>query len=61
MFQIEAYRGRDMPIGAMSAQDQSRRFDDVPITSALPLITDLRRKYRHVRNVPTTDIRFDLH
>jgi hypothetical protein len=32
-----------------SSLGQSRRFDDVPVTSALPLITDLRRKDRHVR------------
>jgi hypothetical protein len=35
---------------------QSRRFDDVPVTSALPLIVDLRRKDRHVRNVPNGEI-----
>jgi hypothetical protein len=36
----------------MSELGQSRRFDDVRATSALPLITDLRQKDRHVRFVP---------
>ena len=40
----------------MSQLDQTRRFDDVPVTSALPLITDLRRKDRRVRNVPGPDL-----
>src|SRR5712664_2367739 len=44
----------------MSLVGHSRRFDDVPVTSALPLVTDLRRKYRHVRNVPTTEVAFSL-
>jgi hypothetical protein len=38
--------------GHMSVEGQSRRFNDVRATSALPLITDLRRKDRHVRFVP---------
>jgi hypothetical protein len=40
----------------MTGLGQSRRFDDVRVTSALPLIADLRRKDRHVRNVPISDI-----
>ena len=39
----------------MSAWGQSRRFDDVRATSALPLITDLRQKDRHVRFVPLNE------
>jgi hypothetical protein len=41
--------------GPMSQLGQSRRFNDVPVTSALPLIADLRRKDRHVRKVPEAD------
>jgi hypothetical protein len=36
----------------MSESGQSRWSEDVRVTSALPLITDLRRQERHVRNVP---------
>jgi hypothetical protein len=43
-----------------SVVGQSRRFDDVRVTSALPLIADLRLKDRHVRLVPETDIGADL-
>src|SRR6266849_4028969 len=41
---------------AMTAPGQSRRFNDVRVTSALPLIADLRRKDRHVRKVPLTEV-----
>ncbi len=34
---------------------QSRQFGDVRVTSALPLIADLRQKKRYVRNVPVSD------
>lgn len=40
----------------MSAWGQSRRFDIVRVTSALPLIADLRRKDRHVRLVPNSEV-----
>ena len=36
----------------MSELGHSRQFVDVRVTSALPLIADLRQKDRHVRNVP---------
>jgi len=36
----------------MPALGHSRQFVDVRVTSALPLIADLRQKDRHVRNVP---------
>src|SRR5713101_2475160 len=39
-----------------SESGQSRRFDDVRATSALPLITDLRQKDRHVRFVPIPEV-----
>jgi hypothetical protein len=39
----------------MSAWGQSRRFDDVRATSALPLIADLCQMDQHVRNVPTAE------
>jgi hypothetical protein len=41
----------------LSVMGQSRRFDDVRATSALPLITDLRRKDRHVRFVPQAEMK----
>jgi len=44
------------PRSAITGMGQSRRFDDVRATSALPLITDLRQKDRHVRLVPLPDI-----
>jgi len=34
----------------------SRRFGDVRVTSAFPLIADVRQKGRHVSKVPTTDL-----
>jgi hypothetical protein len=40
---------------SMSALGQSRRFNDVRVTSALPLIADLCRKDRHVRKVPMNE------
>ena len=39
----------------MSAVGQKRRFDDVRVTSAFPLIADVRRKDRRVRKVPCVD------
>ena len=39
-----------------SESGHSRRFGYVRVTSALPLIADLRQKDRHVRKVPTADI-----
>src|SRR5258705_13992491 len=41
-----------------SESGHSRRFGYVRVTSALPLIADLRQKDRHVRNVPTTEVAF---
>ena len=43
---------------AMSQLGQSRRFGDARTTSALPLIADIRRKDRHVRNVPQASAKF---
>ena len=40
------------PAVLMSGPGQSRRFGDARMTSALPLIAEIRRKDRHVRNVP---------
>jgi hypothetical protein len=41
---------------SVNALGLSRRFDDVPVTSALPLTADLRREDRHVRNVPKPEL-----
>ncbi|MGB6398439.1 MAG: hypothetical protein WBF73_22545, partial [Bradyrhizobium sp.] len=38
---------------------QKRRFGDVPVTSALPPKADIHREVRHVRSVPTTEMRGD--
>jgi hypothetical protein len=40
----------------LHSQGQSRRFDRVPPTSALPPSTDIVRSARQVRFVPTGDI-----
>ena len=42
---------------AVSESGQSRRFDCVPPTSALPPSTDIVRSARQVRFVPTTDVK----
>jgi hypothetical protein len=39
----------------MPVSGQSRRFDRVPPTSALPPKTDIHREGRHVSNVPFPD------
>jgi hypothetical protein len=44
---------------AMSELGQTRRFDDVRVTSAFPLIADVRQKARQIRNVPRSDMRGD--
>jgi len=49
---LRAFRARTFS----RSQGQSRRFNDVRVTSALPLIADLRRKDRHVRKVPNSDV-----
>jgi hypothetical protein len=41
----------------MSEVGQTRPFRDVPVTSALALIADLRQKDRQVRKVPNSEIR----
>jgi hypothetical protein len=38
------------------ALGHSRRFDSRPLTSDLPLETDIVRAGRHVSNVPTTEV-----
>jgi len=43
----------DVPLVGMG---QSRRFDDVRATSALPLIADVRCEDQHVRKVPEGDM-----
>ena len=43
-------------LSTMSGTGQSRRFGDVPATSALPLIADARCEDQQVRKVPTGDI-----
>jgi hypothetical protein len=40
----------------MSELGQSRRFGDVRVTSAFPLIADVRQRGRQVRKVPKSDI-----
>src|SRR3984957_21246574 len=40
----------------MSPSGQTRRFDDAPITSGLPLSTNIGGTDRHVSKVPTSDI-----
>ena len=40
----------------MSQMGQSRRFGDVRVTSAFPLIADVRQRGRQVRKVPTRDM-----
>jgi hypothetical protein len=40
----------------MSPSGHSRRFDSQPLTSALPRKTDIIGPFRHVSNVPTSDI-----
>jgi hypothetical protein len=40
----------------MSELGQSRHFDRSPVTSGLPLRTDIGGIGRHVSKVPTTDI-----
>ena len=40
----------------MSVAGQSRRFGDVRVTSALPLIADVRRENREVRKVPNLEV-----
>jgi hypothetical protein len=40
----------------MSAAGQSRRFDGVPTTSALPLRTDIVTIRRHVSKVPYAEV-----
>jgi len=45
----------------MSLLGQSRRFDDAPITSGLPLLTDIGGTGRHVSKVPQTDTCEDLY
>jgi hypothetical protein len=42
--------------GSWSAVGQTRRFDDVRVTSAFPLIADVRQKARQVRNVPISEV-----
>jgi hypothetical protein len=43
-------------ISRCSNRGQSRRFDDAPITSGLPLYTDVASIGRHVSEVPDSDI-----
>jgi hypothetical protein len=40
----------------MSEVGQTRRFDDAPITSVLPLLADLLGSIRHVSNVPLPEV-----
>jgi len=44
-----------MPIRAMSASGQSRRFGDVRASSALALKADIHHKARHVSKVPMNE------
>ena len=45
-----------MPLSAASDMGQSRRFDCVPPTSALPPSTDIVRSARQVRFVPNPEV-----
>src|SRR6266487_1845423 len=45
------------PLDQKSAPGQSRRFDCVPPTSALPPSTDIVRSARQVRFVPTAEMK----
>jgi hypothetical protein len=45
---------------ALSETGHSRQFDDVHVTSALPLIADVGRKDRHVRFAPKPEVASSL-
>src|ERR1700730_14291261 len=49
-------RPQDQRSCPMSGWGQSRRFGDVRITSAFPLIADVRQKGWQVRKVPKTEV-----
>jgi hypothetical protein len=59
MLRADACTPEASPRG-MSASGQSRRFDDVRATSALPLIADLPRNDRRFRKVPNSDVGVSL-
>jgi hypothetical protein len=53
---VDQSQSFDIGVGdRMAAMGQSRRFDDVRATSALPLIADVRREDQQVRKVPEAE------
>ena len=51
---------RNQKRSCMTASGQSRRFDDVRATSALPLIADVRCEDQQVRKVPKTEVAYSI-
>ena len=47
---------RNLARWSMSLSGQKRRFDWRPVTSGLPLSTDILRGGRHVSNVPEAEV-----
>jgi hypothetical protein len=58
VFKLEASTTAADSLRASQTSDrgQTRRFDDAPITSDLPLLADLLRSIRHFSSVPMGDM-----